>query len=798
VLVSIAIAISVALTFFEILNALVFKSLPVRSPSDLVLLAQDDSAQFTTPAWEEMSARQHSFEGMFAWFPVRFDLSPGGESQFVNGLYVTGDYFQVLGVKPGIGRLLTSDNDIPGSRTASEVVISHGFWSSRYGGAPDVLGRALVIQGHPFTIVGVVEQGFVGLNVGQTFDVAVPLAAEAILAGGGSRLHDRGIWWLNVMGRLRPGVAVQDAERDLNASRHQIREATLPSGWPAEDLAQYMRGPFVLTPGARGLSEVRDSYFTPLIALNAVTALLLLLAYVSVATLMLARTLARRAELGIRMALGATRWHVVRELTLEVLLLSSAGSVSGLLLAWWSAPLATNLMSTRFGAVILPMSLDWRVAAFLCGSIAISTIVLGAGRTLPVSGTGLRVSQAMRAAPATDRTRSGGAVAFLTVQIAIAFAVIVVAQLFVRTFVNLLVLNPGFDTRALAAVAVDFQRSSVKVDARGTEIQEMLSALSHDPEIESAAASTLIPLGGASWAGNVRLARASGLAYFNRVSDSYFDTLHIPMLGGRSFGAGDTLNGPALAVVNRAFVDKFCGSASALGNTFQYNVPNSPKFQIVGIVGNAKYHSLREDDVPAVYLSVRQDPHPPASIVLLTRFKADVSRDRLKRVARVLASVDSKATVNARSLDRVLGQSVQEQRMLGFVGGILGAVALIVGCLGTIGVVLEVINRRKIELSLRAALGAPRWTLVRQSLSHILASILCGSGVGVLLGLAGGRLVNALLFRAAPLDWYSCVISMGAFACVVAVGAAVAMLRTTAADAVVCLRSSCSLRKEAR
>ena len=759
---SLALGIGANAAIFSILDSLMLRTLPVRDPGRLAMVGQTNVQSWTNPIWEEVRKHEGLFDGAFAWTNTRFNLAAGGQTEPVDGLWASGGYFEVLGVRAILGRTFTRGDDRRGGGPDGPVaVISYGFWQRRYGGAADVIGRPLAVERVPYTIVGVTPPGFFGTEVGRTFDVAIPIGTEPLVRGGESFLDRRSTWWLNLMVRLKRDQSIDAAEAALTGIQPQIREATYPEHYREQDRARYLKEPFSLLPAAAGASRLRQRYDRPLTIIMAVVALVLLIACANIANLLLARATARRHELSVRLALGATRLRLAQQLLAESLLLSGLGAALGLVIAVWGSRLLVRQLSTNSTNVFLDLSLDLRVLAFTAAVATLTAVIFG---TAPA----LRASRAEPHDALKDRGRGasgeGGFAAghaLVVVQVALSLVLLVAAGLFVRTFASLANRELGFDEAPVLVATVNAQALQVEPELRADLFERLRQSAAAVPGVERAAASFVTPVSGSTWTFDVEMDGAPPLpereriAYGNMVSPGWFAAYGTSFIAGRDFTEHDRRGASAVAIVNEAFARRFTSGEHPVGRRFReppYGNRPAVEREIVGYVRDAVYRSLREPVPPTMYLPIGQDVEPPPFVALSVRAAAGPPALLARGVASAVTNVHPDLSVSFRPLAEQVRNSLIQERMVAMLSGFFGVLALLLAGLGLYGVTAYAVSRRRAEIGIRMALGAAPGAVVRMVLRRIGVLVSLGALAGVAISLWASRFVSALLYDLEPRD----------------------------------------------
>jgi putative ABC transport system permease protein len=851
---SLALGIGANTAIFSLIDGLLLRPLPVREPQALVLLT-DASApgirSYGYAVWTQIHQHAELFDGSIAWAPEQFALNRRGEIQVVDGLWVSGSFFETLGVTPLLGRTLTAADDRrDGGANGPAVAIGYGFWQRRFGGAADIIGRTLTLDDATFTIVGVMPPGFYGPEVGRAVDVFVPLGTEPFVRGRDSAIDGAGCCLgLTIMVRLKPGQSIDAATGALRGVQPQIREATLPRDgrWRKQDIDRYMRDAFALAPGATGTSRLWARYERPLLALMVVVALVLLIACANIANLLLARAIARQHELRVRLALGATRWRLVRQLLAESAVIAVAGAMLGVVMASWASDLLVRQLSAARGAaVVLDLSLDRGVLAFTMAVTILVTLLAGiapalravrlaavdalkshAWATPSSAGAGAATRAGAGAGAGASAGAGAGGVAaaaitatstsiacgvgpggvILIAQVAMSVVLVVAAGLFLRTFVSLARLPLGFDRDGVLMVSVSTERTRVPQDQRPALFTRTRDAVRAVPGVADAAISFLTPVGGPillrpiDTADGVPLTlpERERLAAVNLISPGWFDTLGTSIISGRDFTERDTTNAPPVAIINQAFARKLlrgvradasvdanasaktnpnadasptaAADLSPIGRTISIGItgPNAGSVEVIGVVADAVYASLREPVPPTMYFPLAQMRFQKAPLSALTMSVRATHGSPLaltNSITAAIANVDPDLAITFRPLADQVSASIAQERIVAMLSGFFGALAVLLAGLGLFGVTAYAVSRRRREIGIRIALGAAPASVMRLVLTRVMLLVGIGITVGAGLSLWASRFVAAMLYGLDPRDPVTLTIAAGLLATV--------------------------------
>ena len=764
---SLTLGIGANTAIFQLLDALRIRTLPVDRPEQLVEIRIANAtkgrtgsfmgrrAMLTNPLFEQIREKQQVFSGLAAWGATRLNMADGGEARLAAGIWVNGEFFETLHVRPLIGRLLTAADDRRGC-AAPPAVVSYGFWQRELGGQASALGRPLRLEGHEYEIVGVMPPQFFGLEVGRTFDVALPLCAEP-LTRDPSGLDQPDVWFLAAFGRLKPGMTREQATAQLAAISPAIFQSTLPPRYVQDNVDDYLGFKLAAFPAGTGVSSLRRDYETPLWLLLATAGLILVIACANLANLMLARATAREREIAVRLAIGASRSRVVHQLLAESLLLSVIGATGGFVLAQGLSEFLAGFLSTAGNPLFIDLSMDWRVFAFT-GGLAIATcLVFGLAPAIRVTAGEPGAAMKAGSRGTTDsRERFGLRRTLVVVQVALSLVLVVGALLFVRSLRNLIALDAGFRQDGILIATIDLQRAQVPEGARRAALDDLTDRLRRLPGVDAGAAALIVPLSGAGWNtrviidGTVRKKSVN----LNRVGSGYFGTMGTPMLAGRDFGLHDTTASTKVAIVTEQFAKTFFAGGNPVGRRFQIETGKGierPVYEIVGLVKDAKYSDLREEFMPIAFLPTMQEEKPDPGFEMVLRSGAPLATLTSEVTAAVTAAYPN-GVVQFHTLNSYVADSLTRERLMATLSGFFGLLAAVLATVGLYGVMAYMVERRRNEIGIRLALGAERRDVIAMIMRE--AALLVGAGllVGGIAAMGAARWAGALLFGLTPKD----------------------------------------------
>ena len=747
VVASLALGIGANTAIFSLIDSLLLKPLPVREPERLVRITEPNFVTHGVPIWQQIN-EQAIFESTAAMSLLRPDISSTPERRSAFGLAVSGTFFDTLGVRPAIGRLLTLDDDRPGG--PGVAVTDYTFWQTAYGGRADILGSTIRLDGKPFTIIGVTEPGFFGLNVGRRFDLAISL-------NGYGLLHPDNLLSIgnsfSIIGRLRPGQTPDQAQAAVRAAQPQMR-ANLRLG----DNVHRLIHPLNVAGIPAGLTtSTRDQYRRPLAILMALVLLVLAIACANVANLLMARGGERRADLAVRLSLGASRWSILRALALESLVIAIAGSAAAVLIGTWTArAIVSTLGINEMGAVAawISVSLDQRVLAFTIAAGMLTAGLFGIG---PAWGA-MRVEplEALRhrsRGTIVATSRFGMAHRLVVLQVALAFVLVMGGVLLVRSFVAMTTQDLGFDHRQVIVAVPDFSRSQVGRRERVPVSDRIRERLVSIPGIQDAGLVESTPFGigsaGVPFSIDGSDPRdSSNRAVLNRISDGYFRTLGIALRAGRDFewiGREPRQS----AIVNEAFVSKHLAGRAPIGQPIRLGLRGRTDVQIVGVAANTRQMSLREPVEPTLFLPFVPEDEPWIEInVRSTLSPTQVHATMLD----LMAELAPGASVEFRTIEAGIARAAARDRVIAWLAAGFAVLAILLSAIGLYGVMSYQVTRRRQEFGVRMAIGAAPASVTKLILRQAGLIIAVGLILGLAGALASGRLIAALLYDVSPTD----------------------------------------------
>jgi predicted permease len=791
---SLALGIGANTAIFQLLDAVRLRSLPVRNPQEIAEVKivggnhgmglNQQYGELTRAIWQQIREHQQSFSGMFAWSANQRYVGQGSQMKRFKGLWVSGDFFGVLGVRPWRGRLLLPEDE--GACPVTRVVVSYAYWQSEMGGRDITSGGAavkLVANNELVEVVGVTPPEFFGMAVGDSFDIALPFCREKELP--------RDVFEVSVMGRLKPGGTVERASAEMDALSPGIFEATIPPGRTAKSDETYKHFRLAAYPASGGVSWLRETYDQSLWLLLGITGLVLLIACANLANLMLARSSAREREMAVRLALGASRGRLLRQLLAETGLLAVMGAALGIGLAQSLSRFLVWALSTEDTEVNLRIATDWRVLLFAAGATALTCIIFG---LVPA----LRATKAepVAAMKAGGRGMTAGRERFslqrlmVVTQISVSLVLLVAALLFVRSFRNLMTFDPGMREGGITVGFLGFWQSNLPRERWAEFERQLLEEAQATPGVQSAATTTNVPLSGSSWGHGIHVGSAEGNSMFAWVSPDYFQTMGIPVTRGRGFNRDDSAASERVAVVNQTFVRRFLGGADPLGRTLRTSPePSYPAtvYEIVGVIPDTKYNDIRGDIPPMTYAPASQWPNqgPWASLMIhTTGARAAVIAAVKHRIAEKRPDVIMEFT----DLQRQIRDRLVPERLMAMLSGFFGVLAAVLAMVGLYGVISYIVARRRNEIGIRLALGAERGQVVRMVMREAGKLLVVGIAVGMALSLIAGRSAGSLLFGLKPYDAFTLAAAGGLLALIAALASFVPALRAAKLDPMAALR----------
>jgi predicted permease len=793
---SLALGIGANTAIFTLVDTILLRWLPVKNPQELVILARNPSRpnnSFNYPDYRYVRDNSQSYNGVLAFSngaaPVGIVVpGKGGQSQLVRVSMVSGNYFEVLGVTPTVGRVFNSaDNENEGAHPY--VVLSHAFWTNAFAQDTSVVGKDVLLNGHRFQVVGVAREGFTGPWVGLSPDMFAPIVMYRTFNPTSAGWNTRNMWWLTVMGRLKPNVELAQAGAEFNILWQRILESD-PKRRPvaAWDKDYKIQNTGMVLQGSQGYSSLRSQTSKPLIILMITVAIVLVIACANVANLLLARGIARRREIAIRLAIGAGRGRLINQLLTESITLSVLGGIAGLGIAWVGVRILMTFLPSGVGGsqISLNITPDLRVLGFAFGLSLLSGIIFGLipalRSTRPDLVPALKSDSASGISGRTSRWDIRRTLVCL--QVALSLILLAGAGLFVRTLANLRDLDPGMDRENLLFASTNIGQFGYQPQRERIFHERLRDEIQRIPGVRAVGLAAITPLSGSRWNNNLQI---EGYTFrpderphidMNAVSPRYFEAAGIPIVLGRDFLQSDNVGvlpnrpdpplppgtqqpvlpgPPRVAIVNEAFVRKFFAGQSPIGRRVCQGDKWIPEklSEIVGVVKDARYFNLREAVEPMIYWPQYREAGMGGGATLAVRSTGDPNALVAQVVARVRQLDSAVSVTDTRTMEDNLKRVLLQERFVAMLGGFFGVVALLLASIGLYGVMSQTVTRRTREIGIRMALGAHARRVLWMVLRDALTMVFIGAVLGIAAALALTRYTESMLFGIKPQDPYT-------------------------------------------
>jgi predicted permease len=805
--VTLALGVGANTTIFSLTNQVLLRNLPVDRPEQLVILRSpgeksgsissdgDGSASFSYPTYKDLRDRSDVLSSVLARFSVPLSVAGHGQTERASGELVSGNYFQVLGVPPAYGRAFTPDDETAAGANPV-AMLSYGFWKRRFGADPSILNKTLEVNGTSLTVVGITPQNFIGVQIGRAPDLFVPITMKPQMTPNWDGLNDPRDYWLAIIGRLRPGFTPARAQAALAPQYRSILQSQLPLiklGLAAQQ--RFVEAPLVLDPGSHGRPILQRDVKEPLLILMAMVGLVLLIACANLASLLLARAAARQREVAVRIALGAGRWRLVRQLLTESSLIAIAGGGIGLVFAWWILDALVGTLRRNMGAAGLDARPDQTVLAFALAVSALTGLLFGLVPALRATRASVQGSLKEQGTSVSDGPSNVSLrKALITCQISITTVLLIGAALFARSLDSLERLDVGVRTDHVIefSIAPELNRYS---PVQTIDITDRIRhAIAERPGVRSVSAASIPILADSSSTSNTTVEGYTAAPDENTnvgknwVGPDYFSTMGIPLKSGREFTEADAASTPKVAVVNDAFVRRFFAGRSPLGAHFVFGAGDvHPDIEIVGVAADSKHTNVRSSIQSFVYLPYAQ--HKSLGEVT---FYVRTEQDPINVAATLAQTVgqhDPNLPVyNLKTLADQVDKSLFNDRAITALSLCFGVLSALLAAVGLYGVMAYTVARRTRELGIRIALGASRNRIVWMVLNEVIRLAGGGLAIGLIMAYALGRLVESELYGIKSTDPLAFSIAALLLACVALLAGYIPARRAAAADPMKSLR----------
>ena len=797
-LLTLALGVGANTAVFSLINGLLLRPLPVPHAEQLAVLrfvegdSDPDDYEFCAPFFRGLENRHEVFSNVFAYNGDTLQVKRRSGNENVPGMLVSGQFFEAMETAPLLGRYLTPQDDQPGgSPTGLAVVISEDFWNDWFHRAPDVVGRTMIIANTPFTVVGVMPKRFLGPDPTQRPEIYAPLSADPIIDAPRNHVDD-GIhaWWLIVGARLSPGISLEQANAALlTVSNPILHEAGASDArFIAEKEKEHFH--FVAEPGSKGFTYARFLFRKPLVAMFAMCGGILLLACLNLASLLMARGVARQRELATRLAMGATRRRLIQQLLTESLTIAVLGTSIGLA----AAPLVSHslaaLAENNFTQMHLDTSLDLSVFVFAALIALVSAFLIGLVPALQATVGNLndQIKEGQQARPAFERKKILPR-ALMATEVAVALTLVIGAGLLATSLLRLFSSGTGFDPKGLVNIAFAMDKQALEGDALMRLYQQLGDGLSHQPGVKKVSFEFIVPLSHRGWNGNYFTpAGGTHLIYMNAVGPDYFGTMRIPLYQGREFLWSDSKASGLKIILNQSAAKEFFPGQNAIGQQVT-NRREKLSYEVVGVVADAKYREMQSPAPAAAYVPIQQDEQPKPSLTAVIR--VDGPRTPLAIAARALAARLAPAIPAPvmTTMDDVLNRSVSTERMMALLALFFAGCALLVTAIGLYGTLAYATARRTSEIGIRMALGARRASVVAMVFGENVLVATIGAGVGLIAAVLASRALASFLYETSPRDPSVLVCSVAALAFIASVASILPAARAARIDPMRALRN---------
>ncbi|MCU1236501.1 MAG: hypothetical protein JWP63_4468 [Candidatus Solibacter sp.] len=799
---SLALGIGANSAVFTIADQVLLRLIPVKYAHRLVYFTSPGPQngmvfgenRFSYPMFQEFRDHNSVFDGIAARFPTELNLTYSNRSERIQGELVSGTWFDTLGLATVLGRPLTRDDD----RTPSGhpvAVLTYDYWKSRFNGNPGILNQTVLLNGHPMTVIGVAAPGYHGFDPGARVDVLVPTMMKKEMTPTWNGLAERRVIWLQLVGRLKAGVSERQAQASLEPYYHGllIMELSSIKFRSESSRARFVGKPLIFIPASKGVSDLRDQFSSPLLILFGIVGLLLLIACANVANLLLARAVGRQKEIAVRLAVGASRSRLIRQLVAESVILSLAGGAAGILFAWWTGGALIGLLADSAN---LPLTAnpDLRVLGFTLALSTLSGILFGLAPAFQATSPKLALTlkdQAGNVSPGGGHVRLRKAL--VVSQVALSLLMLIAAALFSRSLHNLKSVDLGFRQERLLSFTLDPSLAGYQPDRIRRFAEEVQHRVAAVPRIQSAAVGVVSLITGDQSMSTISIEGyhpkddENMNPWFDTVSPGYFATLGMPLIAGRDFTARDRAGSPRVAIVNDVFASSFFKNESPIGHRFGTGRSAKADIEIVGVVRGSKYSKVDEKIPPVVYLAYAQDENP-SSLVVYARAAGD-PKVTFSALRREINAIDSGLPIShLRTMEDQLDESLSAKRVIASLSVFFGVLATLLAAIGLYGVMAYTVTRRTREIGIRLALGAGRGNLLTLVMREVALLTAIGVAVAIPAALALTRLVRSELYGIVPNDPVSIALAAVILSAVALLAGYIPANRATRIDPIRALR----------